>query len=172
MSKDIIEDGFGSSSPAVCPICGCRAMYVCRPGDIRCGVCYDGNPKEDYGESRSVQKRKSIQKGKPMPTFDKELEAIREAMAKNCYQYAYLIDDKNIEKRWKLLRNKERWLDCADQILSLQVGNLKVGVYEVESEPTKVDMDIYTWRDYSPDMAYEQAQKGMRKANYRKIREG
>jgi len=46
--QDIIEDGFGTIAPAVCSECGCRSMYVNRPGDIRCGVCYDGNPKEDY----------------------------------------------------------------------------------------------------------------------------
>jgi len=45
---DIIEDGFGCSSPAVCPTCGIRAAYVCHPGDIRCGVCYDGNPAWFY----------------------------------------------------------------------------------------------------------------------------
>ena len=45
---DIVEDGFGTAAPAVCPTCGCRAIYVCRPGDIRCGVCYDGNPPEWY----------------------------------------------------------------------------------------------------------------------------
>ena len=50
MSKggDTVEDGFGSSAPATCFECGCKAVYVCRPGDIRCGVCYDGNPKEWY----------------------------------------------------------------------------------------------------------------------------
>lgn len=48
MDEDIVEDGFGTSAPAVCSECGCRAVYVCRPGDIRCGVCYDNNPKEWY----------------------------------------------------------------------------------------------------------------------------
>lgn len=46
--EDIVEDGFGTSAPAVCSECGCRAVYVCRPGDIRCGVCYGNNPKEYY----------------------------------------------------------------------------------------------------------------------------
>src|SRR4030042_5782573 len=45
---DIVEDGFGTSAPAICPTCGYRAVYVCRPGDIRCGVCCDNNPKEYY----------------------------------------------------------------------------------------------------------------------------
>ena len=44
----MIDDGLGTVTPAVCPKCGCKSMYVCRPGDIRCGVCYDGNPKEMY----------------------------------------------------------------------------------------------------------------------------
>ncbi len=48
MNNDLIEDGFGSAASAICSTCGCRAVYVCRPGDIRCGVCYDGNPKEWY----------------------------------------------------------------------------------------------------------------------------
>ena len=49
---DLVEDGFGSAAPAICPDCGCRAVYVCRPGDMRCGVCYDGNPKEWYTGSK------------------------------------------------------------------------------------------------------------------------
>ena len=52
LTEDIIEDGFGSAADAVCAECGCRAMYVCRPGDIRCGVCYDGNPIEWYTGTR------------------------------------------------------------------------------------------------------------------------
>jgi hypothetical protein len=46
--ENIVSDGFGTSAPAICHECGCRSIYVCRPGDIRCGVCYDGNPKEWY----------------------------------------------------------------------------------------------------------------------------
>jgi len=46
--EELVEDGFGTAAPAICSECGCRAVYVCRPGDIRCGVCYDGNPKEWY----------------------------------------------------------------------------------------------------------------------------
>lgn len=45
---DLIEDGFGSAAPAICPECGRRSVYVCRPGDFRCSVCYDGNPKSQY----------------------------------------------------------------------------------------------------------------------------
>ena len=45
---DMVEDGFGSAASIVCPGCGCKSVYVCRPGDIRCGVCYDNNPKEWY----------------------------------------------------------------------------------------------------------------------------
>jgi len=39
MSEDIIEDGFGTAAAAVCPTCGERAVYVVRPGDIRCANC-------------------------------------------------------------------------------------------------------------------------------------
>lgn len=49
---DLIEDGFGSAAPAICPTCGCRAIYICRPGDIRCGVCSDHNPKDYYTGSK------------------------------------------------------------------------------------------------------------------------
>jgi len=39
MNKDIIDDGFGTAAPAVCPRCAERATYVVRPGDIRCAYC-------------------------------------------------------------------------------------------------------------------------------------
>ncbi len=48
VTDGLIEDGFGSSASAICSECGCKAVYVCRPGAIRCGVCYDNNPKEYY----------------------------------------------------------------------------------------------------------------------------
>ncbi len=48
MTEDLVEDGFGTAASAICSECGCRSMYVCRPGNIRCGVCYDGNSKEYY----------------------------------------------------------------------------------------------------------------------------
>ena len=46
--RELVEDGFGSAASAICPECGCRAVYVCRPGDIRCSVCYDDNPMTWY----------------------------------------------------------------------------------------------------------------------------
>lgn len=51
----VVEDGFGTVASSVCPDCGCRAVYVCRPGDIRCGVCYDHNPKEYYTDDTAYQ---------------------------------------------------------------------------------------------------------------------
>jgi len=99
--------------------------------------------------------------------------------------------------RWKveLGKNPEHFGDCtnepnicnrcliedyyrrADEILSLQVGNLKVGVYEVESElpkwpsgapvnePVTVSEMVFNaeWRGYI------KAQTDMEKANYQKI---
>ncbi len=63
--KDLIEDGFGNVAPATCSFCGCRAVYVCRPGDIRCAVCYDGNSKEDYnGEECNTCSMNAVQNGK------------------------------------------------------------------------------------------------------------
>ena len=55
-STELVEDGFGSAAPAICSICGCRAVYVCRPGDIRCSVCYDGNPKEWYDKPSTANR--------------------------------------------------------------------------------------------------------------------
>ncbi len=61
MTEEIMEDGFGSEADVICSICGCEAVYVCRPGDIRCAVCYDGNPKEWYtGEQCSSCGLKAI----------------------------------------------------------------------------------------------------------------
>ena len=48
MTDDLVEDGFGTAASAICLECGCRSLYVCRPGDIRCGVCYDGNSPSYY----------------------------------------------------------------------------------------------------------------------------
>lgn len=36
---DRVEDGFGCSASAYCSKCGKKAMFVNRPGDIRCGNC-------------------------------------------------------------------------------------------------------------------------------------
>jgi len=52
---DLVEDGFGTAAPAICPTCGLRTVYVCRPGDIRCGVCYDNNPKEWYNGTKCTE---------------------------------------------------------------------------------------------------------------------
>ena len=43
----------------------------------------------------------------------------REKIARLIYQYAELIDDRNIVASWKRLPKKERWLDGADQIIAL-----------------------------------------------------
>ena len=50
-----MEDGFGTVASAFCSECGCRSVYVCKLGDIRCGVCYDGNPKEYYGGTECME---------------------------------------------------------------------------------------------------------------------
>jgi hypothetical protein len=54
VNPDLVEDGFGSAASAICPTCGLRAVYVNRPGDIRCHVCYDNNPKEWYESQLKV----------------------------------------------------------------------------------------------------------------------
>ena len=52
---------------------------------------------------------------------------LREKIAKLAYQYAFLIDNKNIDEYWKRA-DKERWLDCANQILALvkEAGYVKL----------------------------------------------
>ena len=43
----------------------------------------------------------------------------RVEVARLIYQYASLIDDRDIVKAWIKLPQKERWLDGADQIIAL-----------------------------------------------------
>jgi len=63
--NELVEDGFGSAASAICPTCGYEAVYVCRPGDIRCGVCYDGNSREYYtGTQCSECGMKAVHNGK------------------------------------------------------------------------------------------------------------
>ena len=38
-SSAIIEDGFGSSWSAFCPMCGFKTMQVVRPGKVQCSFC-------------------------------------------------------------------------------------------------------------------------------------
>ena len=49
--EETVDDGFGCSANAICPDCGYRSVYVCRPGDIRCSVC----------EEREYQSRREEQ---------------------------------------------------------------------------------------------------------------
>ena len=39
MKDDLVDDGFGTAASAVCDRCGERAVYIVRPGDIRCANC-------------------------------------------------------------------------------------------------------------------------------------
>ncbi len=55
-TKELVEDGFGSQAPAICPTYGNKSVYVCRPGDFRCGVCYDGNSPDDYKMTKPAPK--------------------------------------------------------------------------------------------------------------------
>lgn len=58
---------------------------------------------------------------------------------------------------------RERFYEEADQILST-----KGIVIEADDQNLpKPEEDIHTWRDYSPDMAYEKAQQDM--TNFRRI---
>ena len=51
--------------------------------------------------------------------------SFREAIAKLGFQYAYLIDDKNIDGTWGLTKEQEKWLDEADQVISLMRERVK-----------------------------------------------
>ena len=53
------------------------------------------------------------------PKEQKQYEMIREKIAQLCYQYAYLVDDKCLERQWITEKKKERWFDCVDQILAI-----------------------------------------------------
>jgi hypothetical protein len=54
---------------------------------------------------------------KLLPPDEKGLELV----AKTCYQYAYLLDDKDIDKWWAGLSDKQtnRFYECARQLLPL-----------------------------------------------------
>jgi len=59
--------------------------------------------------------------------------SIKEDIAKLSCQYAGLIADKNIDNYWKTLiltGTGERWLDCADQTISL----LKAEIEKMKKE--------------------------------------
>ena len=42
----------------------------------------------------------------------------REKVARMAFQFAFLIDDKDIDRRWLDHKDKHRWYDLADQILA------------------------------------------------------
>lgn len=44
---------------------------------------------------------------------------LEERIAKLAYQYANLIDDKEIDQRWFELNNRERWFDFAEKAISI-----------------------------------------------------
>lgn len=44
---------------------------------------------------------------------------LREKIARLCFQYCYLIDNKEIGKFWEQSLEKEKWFDCAVQTLDL-----------------------------------------------------
>ena len=99
---DLIEDGFGSSAPAVCPECGCKSMYVNRPGDIRCGVCYDRNPKEMY--KLSIANREAVEK------LGMKFHTIERTFAKMTYETS------PINTNWESLSESFRNLYLQDAI--------------------------------------------------------
>ena len=42
-----------------------------------------------------------------------------ERIAKTCYQYAHLIDDKDINSVWYKVADRQKWFDCAKEILAI-----------------------------------------------------
>lgn len=47
---------------------------------------------------------------------------MKEKIARTCYQFSEMIDDKFIEKKWKNLpeTQKNKWYSCADAIMELK----------------------------------------------------
>ena len=38
---ELLYDGFGNSCSRICSQCGRQSMYINRPGDFRCRLCYE-----------------------------------------------------------------------------------------------------------------------------------
>ena len=54
--------------------------------------------------------------------MDEQKQKVIEVIAKNAYQYAYLVDDAKIDKAWTSLSENQsaRFYACAETILSLK----------------------------------------------------
>ncbi len=55
IKEEIVEDGFGTSAPRVCPVCGRRVIYVCRPGDMRCSNCERIEYERENGIKKGIE---------------------------------------------------------------------------------------------------------------------
>lgn len=104
-------------------------------------------------------------------TKEATYQDIREAVAKSMYEFIYKgehdvawddLPETNDIPEFRTIQ--AQFYEGADQILSLQEGNLKVGVYEERYPP---------FSKYDDNCAdpYESSQIDMLKVNYRKIRE-
>ena len=60
--------------------------------------------------------------------------SVLEQIAKLVYQFSELIDDKEIDKRWYELANKERWFDCAEKVASIKDAEMLKKVEEAVKE--------------------------------------
>lgn len=109
---DLVDDGFGTQASAICPICGCRAVYVCRPGDIRCAVCYDGKNKElKMGEIKIPTEYLTPKLRKRKKQIELIEDALKELTDARCpYCQSYIGVDKYIDRsaieNWLLKRGQ------------------------------------------------------------------
>jgi len=80
------------------------------------------SPENPYQYPQYTEE-KAYEEGKQLQLKYDLGQRAREQVAKLCYQYAGLIDDKDIDNHWEsliLTGKNERWLVCADQILSIE----------------------------------------------------
>lgn len=102
-----------------------------------CAYCGEEFPLDAAGTPEAVTNHIHTCYKHPIQDYKAEIERLeaelamfeptqdmREQVAKLCYQFAFLIDDKNIKSRWKAISDNERarFYDAADSILSFITG--------------------------------------------------
>ena len=99
---------------------------------------------------------------------------MNEDLAKLAYQFANLIDDKEIDKQWHDLDNREWWLDFAEVAIPLisaearkQEGAEVLGIIADAAYSHSSSLDLIlpfeTWQEINKPI-FEQALKGDKEA--------
>ena len=97
-------------------------------------------------------------------------QELMEKIAGLAFQYAFLIDDKYIEEQWRQVVNKEKWLDCAAQVLAL----LKPRYVELAEDQNLPEVPL---TDYGNEPKsglkewYRKGQQDMLKQGWRKVKQ-